>query len=82
MIISGLRNAGTEEPPCLRWFSSCSGSFFPSNPSGISLVSCNLTRFYYEIEGWPVVEDVETIEATEKEAELTCQNVEYTRVDL
>lgn len=45
-------------------------------------MSCNLTRFYYEIEGWPVVEDVETIEATEKEAELTCQNVEYTRVDL
>jgi hypothetical protein len=45
-------------------------------------VSCNLTRFYYEIEGWPVVEDIETIEADEKELELTRQDVEYTRVDL
>lgn len=45
-------------------------------------MSCNLTRFYYEIEGWPVVEDIETIEADEKERELISQDVEYTRVDL
>ena len=82
MIISGLQRGGMEEPPCLRWCSSSSGSYFPNNPFGISLVSCNLTRFYYEIEGWPVFEDVETIEANEKELELTSQDVEYTRVDL
>ena len=82
MISSGLQSAGTEELPCLRWSSFCSGSCCPSNLFGISSVSCNLTRFYYEIEGWPVVEDVETIEADEKERELISQDVEYTRVDL
>ena len=82
MITSGLQSGGMEEPPCLRWFSSSSGSYFPSNLFGISSVSCNLTRFYYEIEGWPVVEDIETVEANEKEQELISQDVEYTRVDL
>lgn len=82
MIISGLQRDGMEEPPCLRWYSSCSGSLSPNSPFGILSVSCNLTRFYYEIEDWPVVEDIETIEADEKEQELISQNVEYTRIDL
>ena len=82
MITSGLQSGGMEEPPCLRWSSFCSGSLLPNNLFGISSVSCNLTRFYYEIEDWPVVEDIETIEADEKERELISQDVEYTRVDL
>lgn len=45
-------------------------------------MSCNLTRFYYEIEDWPVVEDVETIEADQKEKELEAKEIEYTRIDL
>ena len=45
-------------------------------------MSCNLTRFYYEVEDWPVVEDVETIEAEEKEKQLKQQGIIYTRVDL
>lgn len=45
-------------------------------------MSCNLTRFYYEVEDWPVVEDVETIEAEEKEKQLNQQGIIYTRVDL
>ena len=45
-------------------------------------MSCNLTRFYYDIEEWPVVEDVETIEAEEKEKELQQKEIAYTRIDL
>jgi hypothetical protein len=41
-----------------------------------------LTRFYYDIEEWPVVEDVETIEAEEKEKELQSKEITYTRIDL
>jgi hypothetical protein len=45
-------------------------------------MSCNLTRFYYDIDGWPVVEDIETIEADEYEEKLDEQDITYTRVDL
>lgn len=82
MITSGIQSAGTEERLCLRLCSSCSGSCSPKNPSGNLSVSCNLTRFYYDIEDWPVVEDVETIDADMKEKELQQEGIEYTRIDL
>ena len=82
MTISGLQSAGMEEPPCLQSCSSCNGNCSTNNPSGASSVSCNLTRFYYDIEEWPVVEDVETIEAEEKEKELQQKEIAYTRIDL
>lgn len=45
-------------------------------------MGCNLTRFYYDIDGWPVVEDIETVEADEYEKKLEEQDIDYTRVDL
>jgi hypothetical protein len=48
----------------------------------IKNMSCNLTRFYYDIDGWPVTEDIETTEADEYEEKLEDQDIEYTRIDL
>lgn len=45
-------------------------------------MSCNLTRFYYDIDGWPVVEDIETTEADEYEEKLQEQEITYTRIDV
>jgi hypothetical protein len=45
-------------------------------------MSCNFTRFYYDIDGWPVTEDIETIEADEYEEKLEEQDITYTRIDL
>lgn len=48
----------------------------------IKNMGCNLTRFYYDIDGWPVTEDIETVEADEYEKKLDEQDIEYTRIDL
>ena len=48
----------------------------------MSSMSCNLTRFYYDLDGWPVVEDIETIEADEFEQNLNDQDIPYTRMDM
>jgi len=45
-------------------------------------MACNLTRFYYDIDGWPVTEDVETAEADEFENHLIDQDIPYERIDL
>ena len=45
-------------------------------------MSCNLTRFYYDLDGWPIVEDIETIEADAFEQSLQNEDISYTRVDL